>query len=46
MKLALVTYTSNEVGGIDTFNKNLARALREGGHDLSMVTLDGFDRKP
>ena len=46
MRVALVTTTLNEVGGVQTFNDNIIRILEKRGHEVSGVTLDLLDTKP
>lgn len=46
MRIAIVTSTFNEVGGVEIFNNNIIRILRGAGHDVSRITLECLDTKP
>lgn len=46
MKIALITSTFNEVGGVEIFNKNLIRILKEDGNKVSRITLENLNEKP
>jgi glycosyltransferase involved in cell wall biosynthesis len=46
MRIAIVTSTFGEVGGVEVFNNNIIKILREKGHGVSRITLDCLDTKP
>jgi glycosyltransferase involved in cell wall biosynthesis len=46
MRVAIVTSTFDEVGGVEIFNNNIIRILREAGHSVSRITLECLDTRP